>query len=147
MRATERGKSFFCFKPYKKVASGTQFDSLENGENFGDIHPSNDKRRVNTSYHTLVEFTKGMTTRENSQVTCCWGSMMRGHRLQLVMTDPFSSDIRSAGRPSLVIWALFPSFVKRSRGSTPGVRGILRSSISACGRKGLREYDFTTVYA
>lgn len=62
--------------------------------------------------------------------TCCWGSMMRGHRLQLVMIDPFSREILSAGSPSLVILALFPSFVRRSRGSTPGVNGILRSSIS-----------------
>lgn len=58
---------------------------------------------------------------------------MRGHRLQLVMIDPFSREIRSAGNPSLVIFALLPSFVKRSRGSTPGVKGILRSSISVEG--------------
>ena len=58
---------------------------------------------------------------------------MRGHRLQLVIMEPFSSEILSAGSPSLVILALFPSFVKRSRGSTPGVSGILRSSISTQG--------------
>ena len=59
---------------------------------------------------------------------------MRGHRLQLIMIDPFSSDILSAGKPSLVIFALFPSLVRRSRGSTPTVSGILRSSMSVAGR-------------
>lgn len=56
--------------------------------------------------------------------------MIRGHLLQLVIIEPFSSEILSAGSPSLVIFALFPSLVRRSRGSTPGVSGILRSSIS-----------------
>lgn len=63
---------------------------------------------------------------------------MRGHRLQLVMIDPFSREILSAGRPSLVILALFPSFVRRSKGSTPPVNGILRSSMSI-ERKGRRD--------
>ena len=56
--------------------------------------------------------------------------MRRGQRLQLVMTEPFSIEIRSAGKPSLIILAVLPSVVNMFKGSTLSVIGIERDTKS-----------------
>mmetsp|Transcript_11611 Transcript_11611/g.31647 ORF Transcript_11611/g.31647 Transcript_11611/m.31647 type:complete len:259 (+) Transcript_11611:3369-4145(+) len=75
-------------------------------------------------------------------IPCNWGSIMRGHRLALVMIAPFSMDRGSVGRPSLAQRALVESSVSRSSGIMPWDMGIARSmrsgshfSCTSCWRK------------
>ena len=61
---------------------------------------------------------------------CSCGSMMRGQRLQELMMAPFSREMRSAGRPSLIILAFLPSSVSMSMGSLFSLMGTPLASRS-----------------
>ena len=55
---------------------------------------------------------------------------MSAHRLAAVMIAPFSIDSGSVGKPSMPHCAFRASVVRTSRGTTPAVIGISRSTRS-----------------
>mmetsp|Transcript_29036 Transcript_29036/g.94621 ORF Transcript_29036/g.94621 Transcript_29036/m.94621 type:complete len:303 (-) Transcript_29036:156-1064(-) len=61
---------------------------------------------------------------------CTCGSIMSGHRSQLLMMAPFSTDTVSLGRPWLIMSATLPSSTSMSSGRTPSVVGTSRCSRS-----------------
>ena len=61
-------------------------------------------------------------------IPCSWGSIMSGHRSQLVKMVAFSVDILSLGSPSLFQEAIWASSVNRVNGSSPSKTGIGCSS-------------------
>ena len=63
-------------------------------------------------------------------IPCSCGSIIKAHRFAAVMMAPFSMDRGSVGRPSIPHCAFSASVVRTSRGTTPAVMGISRSTRS-----------------
>ena len=62
---------------------------------------------------------------------CTCGSMMSGQRLHAETMAPFSTEMRSAGRPFEIILAVSASVMSTSIGSTPSVIGTFCSPRSS----------------
>jgi len=57
-------------------------------------------------------------------VPCNCGSIINGHLVHDVITDAFSIDIGSSGRPSFFHWAIWDALVRMVIGVVPSVIGM-----------------------